>query len=41
MTATTGARPYHHGDLRRVLLEAAVDAIAEAGPAAVSLRDLA
>jgi AcrR family transcriptional regulator len=35
------ARPYHHGDLRRALLEAAVEAIAEAGPAAVSLRDLA
>jgi AcrR family transcriptional regulator len=35
------ARPYHHGDLRRVLLEAAVDAILEAGPATVSLRDLA
>jgi AcrR family transcriptional regulator len=35
------ARPYHHGDLPRALLEAAVQAIAEAGPAAVSLRDLA
>jgi AcrR family transcriptional regulator len=35
------ARPYHHGDLRRALLEAAVEAIAEVGPAAVSLRDLA
>jgi AcrR family transcriptional regulator len=35
------ARPYHHGDLRRALLEAAVEAIDEAGPAAVSLRDLA
>jgi AcrR family transcriptional regulator len=35
------ARPYHHGDLRRALLEAAVQAILEAGPAAVSLRDLA
>ena len=35
------ARPYHHGDLRRALLEAALQAIAEAGPAAVSLRDLA
>src|SRR6266496_4233805 len=29
----TAARPYHHGDLPR--------ALAEAGPAAVSLRDLA
>ena len=36
-----GARPYHHGDLPRALLEAAVHAIAEVGPAAVSLRDLA
>jgi AcrR family transcriptional regulator len=35
------ARPYHHGDLRRALLEAATQAIAEVGPAAVSLRDLA
>jgi AcrR family transcriptional regulator len=35
------ARPYHHGDLRRVLLDAAIEAITQAGPAAVSLRDLA
>jgi AcrR family transcriptional regulator len=35
------ARPYHHGDLRRALLEAAIEAIAEVGPAAVSLRELA
>jgi AcrR family transcriptional regulator len=35
------SRPYHHGDLRRALLQAAVETIAEAGPAAVSLRDLA
>ena len=35
------ARPYHHGDLRRVLLEAAVEAVDEVGPAALSLRDLA
>jgi AcrR family transcriptional regulator len=35
------ARPYHHGDLPRVLLDAAVEAIGEVGPAAVSLRDLA
>lgn len=32
---------YHHGDLRRALLEAAKDAIEESGPAALSLRDLA
>jgi AcrR family transcriptional regulator len=35
------ARPYHHGDLRRALLETAVSVIAEVGPAAVSLRDVA
>ncbi len=32
---------YHHGDLQRVLIEAALELIAERGPAAVSLRDLA
>jgi len=32
---------YHHGDLRRALLAAAVEAIGEQGPAGVSLRDLA
>ncbi|MGW2784808.1 TetR/AcrR family transcriptional regulator [Streptomyces populi] len=35
------ARPYHHGDLRRAILGAALDVIAAEGPAAVSLRDLA
>src|SRR5215210_1552970 len=40
MTASQ-PRPYHHGDLRRALLDAAVEAIAADGPAAVSLRDLA
>jgi AcrR family transcriptional regulator len=39
--ASKDARPYHHGDLPRALLEAAVEAIAEVGPAAVSLRELA
>ncbi|WP_131787283.1 TetR/AcrR family transcriptional regulator [Protofrankia symbiont of Coriaria ruscifolia] len=34
-------KPYHHGDLRRVLLTAAVQALTEAGPAKLSLRDLA
>lgn len=37
----SNARPYHHGDLRKVVLVAALDAIEEAGPTAVSLRDLA
>ncbi|MFE2151306.1 TetR/AcrR family transcriptional regulator [Streptomyces lavendulae] len=32
---------YHHGDLRRALLAAAVEAIEESGATAVSLRDLA
>ncbi|MFG2395286.1 TetR/AcrR family transcriptional regulator [Streptomyces lavendulae] len=32
---------YHHGDLRRALLNAAVEAIEESGATAVSLRDLA
>ena len=32
---------YHHGDLRRVLLEAAASAIQESGVAALSLRALA
>jgi AcrR family transcriptional regulator len=32
---------YHHGDLRRALLAAAVSAIEESGPTALSLRDLA
>lgn len=34
-------RPYHHGDLRRALLDAAVASIAESGPAALSLREVA
>lgn len=33
--------PYHHGDLRQALLAAAVAAVAENGPANVSLRDVA
>jgi AcrR family transcriptional regulator len=32
---------YHHGDLRRAVLDAALDVIATDGPAALSLRDLA
>jgi AcrR family transcriptional regulator len=40
-TASKDARPYHHGDLPRVLLDTAIQAIGEVGPAAVSLRDLA
>jgi AcrR family transcriptional regulator len=35
------ARPYHHGNLRREILDAALDAIAEDGAVALSLRELA
>ncbi|MEU1349629.1 TetR/AcrR family transcriptional regulator [Streptomyces sp. NPDC005775] len=34
-------RTYHHGDLRRAVLAAALDVIRTEGPAALSLRDLA
>ena len=37
----TPARPYHHGDLRRALLDAALAEIAERGPGQVSLREVA
>ena len=38
---TEPTRPYHHGDLRPALLRAAVEAIGQAGPAAMSLREVA
>ena len=38
---TGGQRPYHHGNLRRALLDEAIAVIDEAGPGAVGLRDLA
>lgn len=34
-------RPYHHGDLRAALLQSAERTLAERGPAALSLRELA
>src|SRR6201990_2556887 len=34
-------RPYHHGNLRATLLEAAEKTLAEGGVAALSLRELA
>ena len=34
-------RQYHHGDLRPALLRAAVETIGQAGPAAMSLREVA
>lgn len=39
--AVPASRPYHHGDLRRELLLAAVGLIEEVGPSALSLRELA
>jgi AcrR family transcriptional regulator len=36
----TSHRPYHHGDLRAALLQAAVDEIGIAGPSALSLRQV-
>ncbi|MFJ4655259.1 TetR/AcrR family transcriptional regulator [Nocardia sp. NPDC088792] len=38
---TTDRRPYHHGDLRRALLDAAATAIVENGASSISLRDIA
>ena len=35
------ARPYHHGDLRAVLVSAATEAVEASGPEAVSLREIA
>ena len=35
------AKPYHHGDLRRVLIDAALDLVGEGGPEAVSVREAA
>ncbi|MFF3331498.1 TetR/AcrR family transcriptional regulator [Streptomyces sp. NPDC002888] len=40
-TTRSPGRPYHHGDLRRAILAAALDVIAADGPSALSLRDLA
>src|SRR5439155_12866363 len=34
-------KPYHHGDLRRVLVEAALRLAEQGGPAAVSVREAA
>jgi AcrR family transcriptional regulator len=39
--ATVADRPYHHGNLRRALLDAALAEIAAHGPVALSLRGLA
>lgn len=37
----TAAKPYHHGNLRESLLAAAIELIAESGPAGFTLREVA
>ncbi len=37
----SAAKPYHHGDLRRVLIDAALKLVEEGGPEAVSVREAA
>lgn len=41
MTTATSERRYHHGDLRRALLDEALAAIERDGPGGISLRELA
>ena len=41
MPAAPTARPYHHGDLPRALVAGAVEVLAEVGPSALSLREVA
>ena len=36
----TPERPYHHGDLRRALLERAIEVIDDVGPGAMSMREV-
>src|SRR5260221_12179552 len=36
-----GPKPYHHGDLRRVLIDAALQLVGEGGADAVSVREAA
>jgi AcrR family transcriptional regulator len=38
---TTAAKPYHHGDLRRVLIDAALQLVGEGGPDGLSVREAA
>jgi AcrR family transcriptional regulator len=38
---TPAQKPYHHGDLRRVLIDAALQLVGEGGPDAVSVREAA
>jgi AcrR family transcriptional regulator len=41
VSPASAAKPYHHGDLRRVLIEAALQLVGEGGPEAVSVREAA
>ena len=41
MDVMAARRTYHHGDLRRVLLQASIRLIAQAGPEAFTLREVA
>ncbi|MGH6711452.1 MAG: TetR/AcrR family transcriptional regulator, partial [Bradyrhizobium sp.] len=40
-TRTPAPKPYHHGDLRRVLIDAALQLVGEGGPDAVTVREAA
>ena len=40
-TRPPAPKPYHHGDLRRVLIEAALQLVGEGGPDGVSVREAA
>src|SRR5947209_554282 len=40
-TRAPAPKPYHHGDLRRVLIDAALQLVGEGGPDAVSVREAA
>jgi AcrR family transcriptional regulator len=40
-TRAAAPKPYHHGDLRRVLIDAALQLVGEGGPDAVSMREAA
>src|SRR5215218_5462232 len=41
MEGPTSAKPYHHGDLQRALVDAAQTILEREGPAALSLRAVA
>src|SRR6185503_18225603 len=41
MIETPPIRPYHHGNLRRVILDAALEEIGERGALGLSMRELA